>query len=378
MNIGICCYPSYGGSGVVATELGIQLAQRGHTVHFIANQKPFRLGHYHPNIFFHEVGVPNYPVFVHPPYLMAMANTIKQVDDYYGLDILHAHYAVPHATAIWMGREMLGRRIPLVTTLHGTDITLMAHEPDLKDINAFSVKQSDAVTAVSQSLLHQAHEVIGTDERLVRIYNFIDEALCVRQEVQGIRRKLGIGPSEKIVMHTSNFRPVKRVNDIISVFDGIQREIEARLILMGEGPELCNAREQVARLGIENRVMFLGTQSEVMELLSLGDLFLLPSEMESFGLAALEAMACGTPVVASDAGGLPEVIQNGLTGYTCPVGAVPCMIEKSLSILTNPAKHQSMAEAGQLRARTEFGAGKIIPQYTALYERLLRESATEA
>ncbi len=378
MNIGICCYPSYGGSGVVATELGMQLAQRGHTVHFIANQKPFRLGHYHPNIFFHEVGVPNYPVFIHPPYLMAMANTIKQVDDFYGLDILHAHYAVPHSTAIWMGREMLGRRIPLVTTLHGTDITLMAQEPDLREINAFSVKQSDAVTAVSESLRLQALDVIDIDDRLLRIYNFIDESLCVRQDVQGIRTKLGIGPNEKIVIHTSNFRPVKRVNDIISIFHGISREIEARLILIGEGPDLCSAREQVAKLGLESRVMFLGTQGEVMELLSLGDLFLLPSEKESFGLAALEAMACGTPVVSSDAGGLPEVVQNGITGYTCPVGAVDCMIEKSLSILTDPDKHQKMALAGQERARNEFGAEKIIPQYTALYEKLLREAALEA
>lgn len=377
MNIGICCYPSYGGSGVVATELGIQLAQRGHVVHFIANQKPFRLGHFHPNIFFHEVDVPNYPVFIHPPYLMSMANTIKQVDDYYGLDILHAHYAVPHATAIWMGREMLGRRIPLITTLHGTDITLMGEEPNLREINAFSVKQSDAVTAVSDSLKQQALEVVDLDERLVRIYNFIDESLCVRLEVQDIRQKLGIGEHEKIVIHTSNFRPVKRVTDIISIFKGISLEMEARLLLIGEGPDLLSARDQVMQLGLEDRVLFLGTQSEVMELLSLGDLFLLPSEKESFGLAALEAMACGTPVVASDAGGIPEVIQDGITGYICPVGDIPCMIEKSLSILKDPAKQQQMALAGQAWARSEFGADKIVPQYISLYERLLRETVTE-
>lgn len=377
MNIGICCYPSYGGSGVVATELGIQLAQRGHVVHFIANQKPFRLGHFHPNIFFHEVDVPNYPVFIHPPYLMSMANTIKQVDDYYGLDILHAHYAVPHATAIWMGREMLGRRIPLITTLHGTDITLMGEEPNLREINAFSVKQSDAVTAVSNSLKQQALEVVDLDERLVRIYNFIDESLCVRLEVQDIRQKLGIGEHEKIVIHTSNFRPVKRVTDIISIFKGITLEMEARLLLIGEGPDLLSARDQVMQLGLEDRVLFLGTQSEVMELLSLGDLFLLPSEKESFGLAALEAMACGTPVVASDAGGIPEVIQDGITGYICPIGDISCMIEKSLSILKDPVKQQQMALAGQAWARSEFGADKIVPQYIALYERLLRETVTE-
>lgn len=378
MNIGICCYPSYGGSGVVATELGIQLAQRGHVVHFIANQKPFRLGHYHPNIFFHEVSVPNYPVFIHPPYLMSMANTIKQVDDFYGLDILHAHYSVPHATAIWMGREMLGRRIPLVTTLHGTDITLMADEPSLREINAFSVKQSDAVTAVSESLRLQALEVVDIGDRLTKIYNFIDESLCVRLDGYDIRKGLGIKNHEKIVIHTSNFRPVKRVNDIVKIFKGISQEVESRLLLIGEGPDLISAREQVAELGLDERVLFLGTQSEVMELLSLGDLFLLPSEKESFGLAALEAMACGTPVVASDAGGIPEVIRNGITGYTCPVGAIDCMIEKSLSILTDPSKHQKMALAGQAWARDEFGAEKIVPQYIGLYERLIREAATEA
>lgn len=378
MNICICCYPSYGGSGVVATELGIQLALRGHGVHFIANQKPFRLGHYHPNIFFHEVNVPNYPVFIHPPYLMAMANTIKQVDDFYGLDILHAHYSVPHSTAIWMGREMLGRRIPLVTTLHGTDITLMADEPNLRDINSFSVRQSDAVTAVSESLKHQALEIVDVGGRITKIYNFIDESLCVRLDGTEIRKGLGILDHEKIVIHTSNFRPVKRVNDIISIFHGINLKVESKLILIGEGPDLVSAREQVLQMGLEERVLFLGAQAEVMELLSLGDLFLLPSEKESFGLAALEAMACGTPVVASNTGGIPEVVINGVTGYTCPVGAIDCMVEKSLSILTDPAKHQRMSLAGQNWAREEFGAGKIVPQYIKLYERLLRETAPEA
>lgn len=378
MKIGICCYPSYGGSGVVATELGIQLALRGHTVHFIANRKPFRLGHFHPNIFFHEVDVPNYPVFIHPPYLLAMANAIKQVDDYYGLDILHAHYAVPHATAIWMGREMLGRRIPLVTTLHGTDITIMAEEANLREINAFSVKKSDAVTAVSESLKQQALEVIDIAPKLSRIYNFIDESECVRLEGSEIREKLGIKDHEKIVVHTSNFRPVKRVNDIIRIFKGISDEVDSKLILIGEGPDLCSARSQVSQCGLDNRVIFLGNQSEVMELLSLGDLFLLPSEKESFGLAALEAMACGTPVVASDAGGLPEVISHGVTGYTCAVGAIPCMVERSLEILTNRDIQNTMGLAGQVRAREEFGAEKIVPQYIGLYEKLLRESAAEA
>lgn len=376
MNIGICCYPSYGGSGVVATELGIQLAQRGHIVHFIAHRKPFRLGHYHPNIFFHEVEVPNYPVFIHPPYLLAMANTIRQVDDYYGLDILHAHYAVPHATAIWMGREMLHRRIPLVTTLHGTDITLMAEEPSLREVNAFSVRQSDAVTAVSESLCRQALDILDIEDRMHRIYNFIDEDLCVRNTVSGLREKLGIRSGEKVLIHTSNFRPVKRIGDIISIFAGVSSQVDARLLLIGEGPELCGARQQVSALGLERKVSFLGNQSEVMELLSIGDLFLLPSEKESFGLAALEAMASAVPVVASDTGGLPEVVLDGVTGYTCPVGAVSCMIEKSVGILTNPELQQRMGAAGQQRARDEFGAQKIVPEYIRLYERLISESGT--
>ena len=378
MNIGICCYPSYGGSGVVATELGIQLAKRGHTVHFIANQKPFRLGHYHPNIYFHEVEVPNYPVFIHPPYLMAMANTIRQVDSYYGLDILHAHYAVPHATVIWMGRELIGRPIPLVTTLHGTDITLMANEPSLSDINAFSIKKSDAVTAVSESLKKQAIETVDLNETLVRIYNFIDETECLRIENPDLRHKLGIKDDEKIVIHTSNFRPVKRINDIIDIFHGVNRQVESKLILIGEGPELCSARCQVSKLKLEDRVLFLGNQSEVMELLSLGDVFLLPSEKESFGLAALEAMACGTPVVASNAGGIPEVVLDGVTGYTCPVGDVDGMIKRVVSIMRDPAKQQSMSDAVLKRAKEVFGASKIVPQYIGLYEKLIRNAETEA
>lgn len=378
MNIGICCYPSYGGSGVVATELGIQLAKRGHCVHFIANSKPFRLGHFHPNIFFHEVNVPNYPVFVHPPYLMAMANTIKQVDSYYGLDILHAHYAVPHATAIWMGREMLGHRIPLITTLHGTDITLMAEEPGLQEINAFSIRQSDAVTAVSDSLMKQAQEVVSLGDKLTRIYNFVDESACVRVYNAELKRKLGIKEDEKIVMHTSNFRPVKRIRDIIGIFNGISKEVKSKLVLIGEGPDLCCARSQVSSLNLEEKVLFLGNQSEVMELLSLGDVFLLPSEKESFGLAALEAMACGTPVVASDSGGIPEVVREGETGYVCPVGDVEGMIERSVRILADVSKQREMGKNGQDRARNEFGAERIIPQYIGLYEKLIRETGREA
>ncbi len=362
----------------MATELGMQLAKRGHNVHFIANSKPFRLGHYHPNIFFHEVEVPNYPVFIHPPYLMAMANTIKQVDSYYGLDILHAHYAVPHATAIWMGREMLERRIPLVTTLHGTDITLMAEEPSLTEINAFSIRQSDGVTAVSESLMRQALDVVSLGDRITRIYNFVDESACVRTHNQDLKHKLGIHDDEKIVIHTSNFRPVKRIRDIIDIFHGISREVKAKLVLIGEGPDLCCARSRVSCLGMEDRVIFLGNQGEVMELLSLGDLFLLPSEKESFGLAALEAMACGTPVVASDTGGIPEVVLDGETGYVCPVGDVPSMVERSLRILTDPVRQKAMGQASQARARNVFGAEKIIPQYIALYEKLIRETGREA
>lgn len=377
MNIGICCYPSYGGSGVVATELGMQLAQRGHVVHFIAHKKPFRLGHFHPNIFYHEVEVPNYPVFVNPPYLMAMANTIKLVDDYYGLDVLHAHYAVPHAAAIWMAREMIGKKTPLVTTLHGTDITLMAEEPNLKEINLFSVKQSDVVTVVSKSLGEQTLEVVDVRDRIKLIYNFIDESQCVRIENSNLRERLGIGRGQKILMHTSNFRAVKRVCDIVRVFAEVSKNVDSKLILIGEGPELCGARRRVSDMGLEDNVVFLGNQSEVMELLSLGDVFILPSEKESFGLAALEAMACGTPVVASDTGGLPELVLDGVTGYTCPVGDVSTMSERVMRLFGDRELWTNMSRAGQERAKSVFSAEAIVPEYIKIYEHLLHKIGGE-
>lgn len=373
MKIGIICYPSYGGSGVVATELGLHLAKRGHEIHFITYDKPFRLGEYHPNVYFHVFETPNYPVFKHPPYIMALANKIYEVAKREELDILHAHYAVPHATAVYLAKEMLGGKIKTVTTLHGTDVTIMSEDMGLKEITEFSANRSDALTAVSDSLRNQTLKALEITKPISTIYNFIDTEEYQRVNCCNIKDCLKIDDSERILIHISNFRPVKRIKDVMEVFNGIHKEVPSHLLLVGDGPDIRIAYEFVEKHGLKDRVHFMGKQTSVISLLSCSDLFLLPSEKESFGLVALEAMACEVPVIASNTGGIPEVVIHGETGYLSEVGDVEDMIANGLKILQDKPLNKMFAENSRRRASEAFHERVIVDQYIALYESLLED-----
>ena len=371
MRIGIVCYPSVGGSGIVATELAKQLAIRGHELHIISSDVPFRLHTFMDNIYFHQVETPAYPLFKEPPYLLTLANKLVEVHRLVGLDIIHAHYAVPHATAAYLAREMLGPNGPkVVTTLHGTDITLMGTDPSFAEIIAFSINQSDAVTAVSRSLRADTYRHLPVSKEIEVIYNFLECDKWQRVEQPGICSKLA-HCGEKIIVHMSNFRKVKRVEDVVKIFSWIARAMPARLVMIGDGPEVKTCCQLVDELGLRDRVLFMGNQEQVVPLLSVADLFLLPSAQESFGLAALEAMACGAPVISSDTGGLPEVVVEGETGYLCGVGDVEGMASKAIALLSDPVMHAEFSEAGIRRVRNAFCAARIVPQYEELYRRVL-------
>jgi len=372
MRIGICCYPSYGGSGVVATELGKHLARRGHEIHFISYDKPFRLDDYQEHIHFHGVDTANYPVFKHPPYIMSLANKLAEVAEREQLDIIHAHYAVPHATAVMLANQMLGGRLKIVTTLHGTDVTIMSEEDSLKQVMAYSVNQSDVITAVSSDLARVATEAIHPDKPIRMVHNFINIEEYNRTDNRTIRNCLNVEDNERVIVHTSNFRPVKRIEDVIHIFNGIQKEIPSRLLLVGDGPEQKKAYELSESLGIADKIEFLGKQSRVVKILAASDLFLLPSEKESFGLAALEAMACEVPVVASNTGGLPEVIKHGESGWLADVGDVQSMIQGALHILEDETRHKSYAMNARKRAAECFNAEKQIMAYEAIYEEIMK------
>nr|PZN39181.1 MAG: N-acetyl-alpha-D-glucosaminyl L-malate synthase BshA [Bacillota bacterium] len=369
MHVGIVCYPSVGGSGIVATELGLQLARRGHEVHFFSSEVPFRLRGFHERVFFHQVETPTYYVFREPPYVLSLASRIVQVHRLVGLDVVHAHYAIPHAAAAFLAREMAGGGFRVVTTLHGTDITLLAQEPSYAEVLAFCIDRSDAVTAVSRALREQTLATLGVQRPLEVIPNFLDCHVYQRQFRPEVRAAFA-RPEEKIVMHMSNLRPVKRVEDVVRVFAAVARQVPAQLLVVGDGPEAPRALEMARALGVLHRVHFLGSQEDVVSLLSVADLFLLPSETESFGLAALEAMACGVPVVATRTGGLPEVVADGETGCLLPVGDVEGMAAAALRILTDPDRHARMAAAGVERARTVFCAEQVVPRYEALYKQI--------
>lgn len=372
MRIGIVCYPSVGGSGIVATELAKQLAARWHEVHVVSSDMPFRLNAFLENIYFHQVDTPAYPLFKEPPYLLALANKLVELHRQVGLDVIHAHYAVPHATAAYLAREMIGPNGPkVVTTLHGTDITLMGTDPSFTEIIAFSINRSDGVTAVSCSLrADTCNNLPGVTAAIDVIPNFLDCEVWRRAEVPGICQRLAPG-GEKIVTHMSNFRKVKRTLDVVRVFDRIASAMPAKLLMVGDGPELMACVDLVRELGLKEQVLFLGNQEQVVPLLSVTDLFLLPSEQESFGLAALEAMACGAPVIASETGGLPEVVVDGETGFLCPVGDVELMAGKAIELLGDPVTHRQFSEAAVHRVRTNFCAARILPQYEELYQRVL-------
>ena len=373
MVIGIVCYPTFGGSGVVATELGIALADKGHEVHFITYQQPVRLDLLSHNVHFHEVFVPDYPLFLYQPYELALSSKLVDMVKLHKIEVLHVHYAIPHAYAGYMAKKMLEEEniyIPMVTTLHGTDITLVGNHPFYKPAVSFSINNSDVVTSVSQSLKDDTLRLFDIDKEIFVVPNFIEVEKQINTYTE-CQRDLMAQPEERIITHISNLRPVKRIVDVIEIFDRIQKEIPAKLLMVGEGPEKEMAEEMCVSMGIEDKVLFLGNSNEIDKILCFTDLFLLPSEKESFGLAALEAMACGVPVISSNAGGLPEVNVQGVSGFLSDVGNVDEMGRNALAILKDPAtlnKYKTQAKKEALR----FDTKNIVPLYEAVYENALR------
>jgi len=371
VKIGISCYPVYGGSGVVATELGIELAQRGHDVHFITYAQPFRLPYFMERIYYHEVEVPSYPLFEHPPYNLALSVAIQNAVEQYDLDLVHAHYAVPHATSAWIAKEMLGRDgFRIVTTLHGTDITLVGQDPSFHRVTQFSIRKSDGLTAVSEFLRRETHVHFDIPLDSIRVIpNFVDLDKYRRDAYPCHRSKLA-REGEKIVTHISNFRSVKRVDDVVRVFSRIAREVPSRLLLVGDGPDRGKAHDVAEDEGIVDRVLFLGKQNSVAELLSCTDLFLLTSELEAFGLVALEAMACGAPVVATRTGGVPEVVEDGVSGVLADVGDIDAMAAAAIELLTDDERWQSFSREAR-RAAERFSADRVVSEYESYYQEVL-------
>ncbi len=374
MKIGITCYPTYGGSGAVATELGIALAERGHEVHFITYRQPFRLPSFLPRVFFHEVDVGRYPLFEFPPYDLALAVRMHEVTRDRGLELLHCHYAIPHATSGWIAREMLrkeGGDVSLITTLHGTDITLVGQDPSFHAITKFSIEKSDHITAVSEFLKDETFNAFGCDGCGVQvIHNFIDPALYNRAAYPDILKKQFNG-GRPIVMHVSNFRPVKRIRDVVKIFAGLNAKIPSVLVMVGDGPDRDAAEEEARALGVQDSVSFLGKIDNIAPLLAGADLFLLPSQSESFGLAALEALASGVPVVGSNAGGLPEVVRNGETGVLCGVGDVDGMARGAIEILGDKNRWAAMSALAVSDSRERFSQDAIVAKYEALYTKAI-------
>jgi N-acetyl-alpha-D-glucosaminyl L-malate synthase BshA len=373
LNIGIVCYASVGGSGVMATELAKSLASRGHGVHLISTDPPFRLGEFHAGLRFHQVETPTYPLFREPQYILSLANKVVQVASAHNLDVIHAHYAIPHATAAYLAREVLRsgstpRPPKVVTTLHGTDITLVGNDPSYSRIVAFSIERSDAVTAVSESLRAATRKELGITNDIAVVPNFLDCAVHRRLAAPELRRQfIGDDANVRIVIHVSNFRPVKRVPVVVQVFDRIRRRVPSRLLLVGDGPDLAAAHRTAQELGISDLVHAAGAQQDVLPLLSIADVFLLPSAQESFGLAALEAMACEVPVVASNVGGLPEVIEHGVTGFLHPLDDLDGMAASAIGVLTNATRHRQIAETASRRVRELFCEERVVPMYESLY-----------
>ena len=372
MKIGITCYPTYGGSGAVATELGIALAARGHEVHFITYQQPFRLPVFLPRVFLHEVDVGRYPLFQYPPYDLALAVRMHEVVVNEGLDLLHVHYAIPHATSAWIAKEMLrdeGRDITVITTLHGTDITIVGQDHSFHAITKFSIERSDRITAVSAYLKEETVRAFGcTGCDVEVIHNFIDpDVYDRRRHDPALRQQLAGG--RKVLMHVSNFRPVKRVTDVLRVFERVRRDVPSVLVMVGDGPDRLAAEEESRTLGLAEDVRFLGRIDAVAPLLSAADLFLLPSDRESFGLSALEALACGVPALAYDAGGIREVVKHGETGGLFPVADVDAMASFATDLLTDAARWTTMSAAAAADARARFSRDDIVAQYEALYQR---------
>ncbi len=374
MKIGVTCYPTYGGSGVVATELGIELAARGHQVHFITYQQPFRLTGREQGIYFHEVAVTTYPLFQYPPYDLALASRMAEVAEFYKLDLLHVHYAIPHSVSALLARQMLeakGIRLPFITTLHGTDITLVGQDPGYLPITRFGIEQSDGVTSISEDLKRSTLRDFEIKRPIEVIQNFVNCDVYKPDErlVRELRPRYA-EPGERLIAHLSNFRRVKRVDDVIEVFARIQQQVPSRLMLIGDGPDRSLAEHLCVKHGIEDRVHFLGKQDSVQELLPLCDLLLMPSSMESFGLAALEGMACGVPCIATRVGGVPELVEDGSNGLLYNVGDVESMASGGIALLRDEAKLKTMAEAARRTAQDHFCTSRIIPRYERFYEQV--------
>jgi N-acetyl-alpha-D-glucosaminyl L-malate synthase BshA len=375
LNIGITCYPVAGGSGIVATELGIGLAQRGHNVHFIAYDLPFRLETFHPNLYFHEVDTTSYQLFKFPPYTLTLAAKMAEISCEYKLNLLHVHYAIPHATAAYLAKQLIANDCypKIITTLHGTDITLVGADKSYFDITRFSIESSDGITAVSKYLADETVREFKIGKHIEVIPNFIDisrfnpsSACCDREQFAE--------PGERLLCHISNFRPVKRVMDVIDIFERIQEKIPSRLLLIGEGPDTMLVRRAVKKNGLEGKVTFLGSQHRVEEILPLTDLFLVPSEEESFGLAALEALACGVPVIGSSGTGLVEVVDHGKDGFLDPVGDTTSMAEAAVSLLNGEYDIGEFRTHAHTKAHEKFSADKIVDHYERYYRRVLEEA----
>ena len=366
MKIGITCYPTYGGSGIVATELGLELAQRGHEIHFITYANPIRLDAGLPRIHYHEVEVSNYPLFQYPPYCLALASKMADVAETYDLDLLHVHYAIPHSISALLAQQMtVTRRLPFVTTLHGTDITLVGMDRSYFGITKFSIERSDGVTAISENLRKQTLEVFGVNGVRV-IHNFVNCDLYQPDLARESRR------GEKVLIHLSNFRPVKRVLDCIRIFAAVRKQTAARLLMVGDGPDRGPAEHLARELGVAPHVSFVGKQNHVERLIPTAHALLMPSEMESFGLAALEAMACGVPPIGTRVGGVAELISHGVDGFTEAVGDIESQANDALALLTDESLHRRFAQAARETAVSHFSTERVIPQYEAFYQELCK------
>jgi L-malate glycosyltransferase len=374
MNIGITCYPTYGGSGVVATELGIELAARGHQVHFITYSQPIRLTEPQPNIHYHEVEVSRYPLFEYPPYDLALATRMAEVAELYQLDLLHVHYAIPHSVSALLARQMLestGRKLPFVTTLHGTDITLVGQDHSYLPITRFSIEQSDGVTSISRYLREVTIREFEVKNSIAVIPNFVNCDVYRRDRKRDERRREFARDDERVLVHLSNFRPVKRVEDVIEIFDRVNAVVPSKLLMIGDGPDRSKAEWLAMKKHIHDRVLFLGKQDRVHEKLAVADIMLLPSQLESFGLAALEAMACEVIPIATNAGGLPEVIDHGRTGFMADVGDVDTMAAHAIDVLSDPKKLKDISYRARVMAQSRYCATKIIPIYEDFYNQVV-------
>jgi len=374
MRIGIVCYPTFGGSGVLATELGKALADKGHQVHFITYQQPVRLNEFNANIFYHEVRVTTYPLFDYPPYETALSSTMVDVMINHQLDLLHVHYAIPHASAAYLAKKIVeaqsGRVVPVITTLHGTDITLVGRDKTFAPVVAFSINQSDAITAVSENLRDETYRTFPIEKEIRVIYNFVDSRRFHKKPIDAFRK--AIAPNgERILMHASNFRKVKRVQDVVRIFEIVRRKMPAKLMFVGDGPERSGAESLCRELGLCDDIRFVGKQEQMEEILAIADLFLLTSDYESFGLAALEAMAAGVPVISTNAGGLPEIAIQGETGYLNDVGDIYGMSDNAIRILEDDAVLKQFKANAAAHAKN-FDIHRIVPQYEALYNRFLK------